>query len=181
MQTWTFGPGGIYTATWDGISKVTVTLTAGGAFVASFYAQSLNAAVASPEYQAILNPAPTSPLALSLVATTGVNGFALQNATPTILTWTAPNDGNMHRAIVIGAVNVTVAETGGQVNAVYTDVGGNAQNQVVGSAGLGTGVTTFNNAGRQLLLIKPGIALSVSQVSALTAGTAAVYAEIWAS
>lgn len=32
---WTFGPGGEYTATWDGAETVTVTLTSGGAFTGS--------------------------------------------------------------------------------------------------------------------------------------------------
>ena len=50
-----------------------------------------------------------------LVATTGVNGFMLQNATPNILSWTAPNDGNMHRLIVFATLHVTSSETGGKV------------------------------------------------------------------
>ena len=63
-------------------------------------------------YGRIISGALAAPL-MQLVATTGVNGFALQNGTPTILTWTPPNDGQVHRVLLIAQENVTVAETGG--------------------------------------------------------------------
>ena len=47
------------------------------------------------------------------VATTGPNGFALQNGTPTILEWTAPNDGKLHVVLTALLVVVTNPETGG--------------------------------------------------------------------
>ena len=42
-STWTFGPNGVYTASWDGSDTLTVTLTATGAFLESFSGQSLAA------------------------------------------------------------------------------------------------------------------------------------------
>ena len=45
MQSWTFGPAGAYTATWDGVSLLTVTLTTGGSFVEAFSAPSISSAV----------------------------------------------------------------------------------------------------------------------------------------
>lgn len=44
-STWTFGPGGVYTAVWDGVDTLTVTLTATGAFIESFSGQSLSSLV----------------------------------------------------------------------------------------------------------------------------------------
>jgi hypothetical protein len=118
---------------------------------------------------------------LELQASTGAAGFALQDATSTILSWTAPNDGNFHRAIVLGIGNVTVAATGGQVNLVGTDIAGNSINAVLLAAGLSTiGTNAFNNASnRMLVTVKPGTTLSITQESALTAGAVTVFAEIW--
>lgn len=180
MQTWTFGPAGIYTATWDGVSKVTVTLTAGGAFVASFFAQSLTAAVASPEYQAILSPAPSAVTGLQLMATTGLAGFALQNATPTIQSWTAPNDGNLHRAQIFAVQHVVSTETGGGVQVVYTLPDGTVaapHTALAGGAAAGDGILQNNLC----ILVQAGTTVTVKQASALTAGAAVVWAEIWAS
>jgi hypothetical protein len=182
MQTWTFGPAGIYTATWDGISKVTVTLTAGGAFVASFAAQSLTQAIASPEYQAILSPAPQAGPGFSLLATTGAAGFTLQNATPTILSWTAPNDGQLHRVTCFGMLHVTSAETGGQISIQYFGPfgGASAHTSQILAAGLGTDTAgqapSFFNVS-----VGGGTTVSILQSTALTAGAAVLWAEIWGS
>lgn len=180
MQTWTFGPAGIYTATWDGVSRVTVTLTAGGAFVASFFAQSLTAAIASPEYQAILSPAPSSIVTPPLVATTGPAGFALQNATPNILTWTAPNDGSLHRVTVILTQTVTSNETGGSIRISYNDPLGNA-GSITPFPGGSTAGTLPNSAGPAPLIVGANTQVVLKQFTALTAGAAVLWAELWAS
>jgi hypothetical protein len=118
MQTWTFGPAGIYTATWDGVSKVTVTLTAGGAFVASFFAQSLTAAVASPEYQAILNPAPSLP---ALDYYTNQQLAAGEGCTPRLTGGNAP-------VLASGVVQFTywTAAKTETCNTIITNTGGTA-------------------------------------------------------
>lgn len=111
------------------------------------------------------------------VADTGTGGFALQNATPTILTWTAPNDGNMHVVTVVAEEVVTTAETGGLVVVSFTDPAGTARTPTAFAAGAGIGATFFFNA----YLIQPNTAASLAQTSALTAGAAKVYAQIWAA
>jgi hypothetical protein len=119
----------------------------------------------------------TYPHSLRLVATAGPAGFALQNATPAILTWTAPNDGQVHRVLVFAEVNVSVAETGGLVQAHMTDAGGTAGTLQLDAGGHGTG---FFVSATRTLLVQPGSTLTISQDSALTVGAAAFFAELWA-
>lgn len=112
----------------------------------------------------------------ALVASTGVNGFALQNATPNILTWTAPNDGQMHRVFLNAFIVVGAAQTGGAVTMNTTVPGGVASNPVVFAGGLtGNQSQWFNR------LIAPGTTVTLVQSSAQTAGAATVYAELWAA
>jgi hypothetical protein len=143
------------------------------------------AALAPPgsagEVLGVSDGVPAYEAGMTLLASTGASGSALANGTGVILTWTAPNDGNLHRIILTGALNVTVNETGGQIGVHYTDVSGSAQDQVLLSGALTTGVTNFNNVGRQLLMIKPGVTVSINQDSALPAGAAVLFAEIWGS
>lgn len=118
---------------------------------------------------------PGGPLG-ELVGTTGAAGFALQDATPTIIgPVNVPNDGNLHRATVVWGLNVTSAETGGAVAMEYTGPGGNAVTPQLSAGGAGAGET-----GTQFdRVVKPGSTVSVVQTSALTAGAATGYAELW--
>jgi hypothetical protein len=178
--SWTFGPAGLYTAVFDGSSQVTVTQTAGSQFVASFAAATLTAALASPEYQAILTPPATGPAYLTMVATTGTAGVALQNATPTFLTWTAPNDGSMHRLVVFSEMNVASTETGGLVNVGFNDPAGGARTRQLYAAGLASGFQEPAGVTPMLNLVAPGSVCTLTQGSALTAGAATMWAEFWA-
>lgn len=117
-----------------------------------------------------------SPL-LQLQATTGISGVALANGTPTITSWTAPSDGNMHRFMAISSLHVTSAETGGLVNVTWTAPGGAAGSASLMNSNLGTGLW-YDSAP---LLLAPGATVSIVQASALTAGAATIWAEIWAS
>lgn len=126
-------------------------------------------------------PAPAPPAyPVELVATTGPSGVALQNGTPTFLTWTAPSDGQMHRVIVLAAIEVTALETGGAVGLGWTAPGGQtvAAAAQLFAAGLSAGPTqTF-----QLRAIESGSSVTVAQTTALTAGgPTTVWAEIWGS
>ena len=115
---------------------------------------------------------------LELVASTGDAGFALQNGTPTILTWTAPADGNLHRAWIVYNGHVTVAETGGAVNASWTlpdGTGTVSPTLASGTSGVGGGQASC------AAMIEPGSTITVKQTSALTVGAATAWAEIWAS
>lgn len=115
---------------------------------------------------------------LGLQATTGVDGFALQDATPTILSWTAPDDGNLHRVLFVTSLYVSSASTGGQVNC-YGGLpqGGNAYNEI--AAATHAAGAEFGNA--CWLIVGPGQPAVIYQASALTAGDAILYAEIWGS
>lgn len=113
---------------------------------------------------------------LTLVASTGIAGVALVNGTPTILSWTAPNDGQLHQVICFLDVNVSVAATGGAIQVNYTDPGGTAA--TLNPIGGGQGVGTHNGAAT--VLVGPGSTVTVSQ-GALTVGAAKLYAQIFAA
>jgi hypothetical protein len=115
---------------------------------------------------------------LVMVASTGVAGFALQNATPTILTWTAPNDGNLHRVFPFAAAHITVAETGGAVTLNYTLPDGFADGHTVIAANQAAGDTFL--AGALLVPVKAGSTVTIAQATALTVGACTVWAELWA-
>lgn len=105
----------------------------------------------------------------------GPAGAALQNATPTFLTWTAPNDGQLHQFTVTSFLNVTTAETGGLVQCAYTGPGNIAATFQVQPGAQGVGF----NASSNTRLCAPGTTVTVQQVNALTLGAAVVWAQIW--
>lgn len=178
MQTWTLGPGGAYTATWDG-TTLKVTVTAGGALVASVSGQQVaTLAQAQAAAAGVVAGFTGVPGPLSLQATTGSSGFALQNGTPTILSWTAPADGQPHRVVLVTENIVTVAETGGQCSVNFTPPSGAAQSAVVYGGALGVGYRGPNNTG---FTVAPGTTVTFTQSTALTAGAATVFAELWGS
>jgi hypothetical protein len=116
---------------------------------------------------------------LALQAATPVSGFALVNGTPNILTWAAPNDGKLHRVMIFATLQVTSAETGGVVEITYFNPGGNFDSDGVFSGNLGNGPYPLSNVFP--LTIQAGSAFSIKQSSALTAGAATLWAEIWGS
>ena len=125
----------------------------------------------------------TAGVGLTPQATTGNAGFALQNGTPNILTWTAPADGNMHRFTVFSLLHCTSAETGGLVQVGYFGpfAGASMHVATLFNAGLGTDTTGQAPANAFDALVGPGTAVTITQTSALTAGAATVWAEIWGS
>lgn len=124
------------------------------------------------------NPGFASPQPLQRQADTGAAGFALQNGTPTIISWTAPNDGADHRVLVFGEIHVSLAETGGQVSVSATSPGANAMTFTLDG---GAHAASDNPFTARLLVIGAGTTVSVAQSTALTAGAATVWAEIWGS
>jgi hypothetical protein len=92
-------------------------------------------------------------------------GIALVNGTPTLLTYIVPNDGNVHALVATQIKLVTVAETGGTINLNYVLQGGAKALQ-------------FDPGGRVpgqfqqvfAVMADPGTAVTIAQVSALTAG-----------
>jgi hypothetical protein len=119
--------------------------------------------------------------ALGLQATTGAAGFALVNGTPTIITWTAPSDGNLHRFMIFSSIYVPVTTTGGSILAQYTKPGaaGQVSHTLYPASVAAPGDILASN--KYLELIAPGTTVSILQTSAMTAGTATLWAEIWGS
>lgn len=122
-------------------------------------------------------PGSASPT-LALQAATPVAGVALINGTQNIITWTAPNDGLLHRVLVFINASVTVSETGGACGTSITSPDGTTH--VPGTLGGGSTAGSLPNV-TQSLFVKAGTTVTVQQTSALTAGTAVVWADIWAS
>lgn len=132
--------------------------------------------VVPPGYNDPHNWSPAS--ALQLVQSTGTAGFTLVNATPTILSWTAPNDGQSHRVLVWGQVNVTSAETGGKVQVQFNPPGVGAQLTNLDAGGHGTGLAANPPTA---VIVGPGTTVNVVQATALSVGAATLWAEIWAA
>lgn len=111
-------------------------------------------------------------------AATAAGGYALVNGTGTILSWTAPNDGLLHRAAVYGSLFATAAETGGNINLLYTDPGGNANSTAIWAGGL----NGANTGTAKLVSVKAGTTVTLQQTVALSAGgPSTLWAELWAS
>jgi len=115
---------------------------------------------------------PPLPQARILASTPGT-GYTLVNGTGAVISWTAPNDGNVHFVTTAIQVVVTSGETGGQfqvatgsVAAVTIDAGGH------GSAGSYTGSEGVSQA------VLPGQTVTVNQSTALTVGAAVAYIAI---
>jgi hypothetical protein len=116
---------------------------------------------------------------MGLLATLGAAGFALQNATPSILSWTAPNDGQPHRVMVVGNENVSSATTGGQVNMTFFRADGSGSNSVPifgGTVGAG-----YHAIGDNFAVVAPGQTVSIAQNTAMTGGAATIWLELWGS
>jgi hypothetical protein len=115
---------------------------------------------------------------MAKAADTGDAGYQLVNATGTILSWTAPADGQLHRITLTALLGVTSTETGGAIGLTFTDPGGTTHtNSTQFAGGAGAGVTTAL-ADR---LVAPGSTVSLNQFSALTGGAAVLWAQIWAA
>lgn len=119
---------------------------------------------------------------LTLLATTGAAGYALVNGTGNILTWTAPNDGALHRVFVFATKHVVTTETGGQVQTALTLPDGFAVSGVgIFTGGQGAGIQTPSTTGNSALFAEAGTTVTVKQTSALSAGASTLWAEIWGS
>ena len=106
-------------------------------------------------------------------AATAATGFALQNATPTILTFTTANDGALHAVTLYHNLVVTSNQTGGAIQITYT-LAGTLRTVTVSAGGLTTGIT--GNTSAFALVCDPNTAVTLSQSSAQTAGAATEYA-----
>lgn len=115
---------------------------------------------------------------LSLQAATPAAGFALTGGTPTLLTWTPPADGKQHRVKIFASMHVTVATTGGEVDVDFNLPDGTGTSEQIYTASQGTGAPWPNEVSR---VVQGGTPVTVVQSSALTAGAALVWVEVWGS
>lgn len=126
--------------------------------------------------------APAWVAGMTQLATAGAPGYALVNGTGNILTWTAPNDGNLHRVLVSAVKHVTSAETGGQIQVSLTLPDAFAGGLLtLFNGGQGSGLQTPNAAGLSVMFVEAGTTVTLKQSSALTAGATTLWAEIWGS
>lgn len=123
--------------------------------------------------------------ALRKVADTTAAGTALTNGTPTILTWTAPADGNLHTAVISFTLDVSSAMTGGELaSTVSAFAGARSYAGQASQPSLGTGLYPGNGTNSSIpttLTVPPGGTVALKQFTALTAGAATVYAQMWAA
>jgi len=120
---------------------------------------------------------PVNP-SFKLAGTTGLAGYTLINGTGNIpgLSWSAPPDGNMHFAMLVGEIVVTTAMTGGGTQASFTPPSGGAQTLQMSGGGLAVGARAFSNT---VLAVAPGTTVIIQQSAALTAGAAILFAGLW--
>lgn len=114
-----------------------------------------------------------------LLAATPAAGYALVNGTGPVLSWTAPGDGKLHRFVIFADLYVTSAQTGGEIEFTYTLPNGINVTVELFSPNQGAGNVLPDNA--SLFVMGAGGTVTISQTSALTAGAAAMWAEIWGS
>lgn len=118
---------------------------------------------------------------LSKKASTGIDGYQLINGTGVIISADIPDDGNLHTVLIPVLMNVTAAETGGIIAITFTDPAGNAGNIVTLISGnQATGIGGADHSQNASITVGPNSTVTVEQYSALTAGAATLYAEIWA-
>jgi hypothetical protein len=117
---------------------------------------------------------------LALQATTGPAGYTLVNGTGNILTWTPPNDGQLHRVVVISSLHVTTTEVGGAIRLTYTtpDGTGAGSLSIYGGNTVGPGIAIGANNSP---IVQANATVALTQTSALTSGAAVLWAELWGS
>lgn len=122
------------------------------------------------------------PVGFGIVGKTGAAGIALVNGTPTIMTWTAPNDGQMHAVMFIGAKVVASQETGGAVTLNFT-VDGNAETANVFGGGAAAQVQpmAINAATIGIRPVDPNTTVTLTQSSALTGGASTLFGNLYAA
>lgn len=109
-----------------------------------------------------------------LQAATAVAGYTLVNGTGNIVTWTPPSDSALHMFNVIAVLHVTSAETGGSIQITWSTPDGTSTTTSVFAGGQ-TGVQSFS----QQKLCQAGTAVTVAQNTALTAGAAVAWVQLW--
>lgn len=120
---------------------------------------------------------------MTLQATTGNTGYTLVNSTGTVITYTTPNDGNVHRVILYALIHVSSNETGGQITITYTgpQAGATVHTTTVFAAALSSDTAGQPAASPIQVIVGPNTAVSVLQATALSGGAAVAWCELWGS
>ena len=119
---------------------------------------------------------------LQLQASTGINGFELEDATPNIISWTTPNDGQLHRVTFFVEMDVSLALTGGAIYGLIYIPNGVVNQKTIIPANSIAGVVNPSGDGFPFQrLVAPNTLVAVQQGTAITAGAAQLWAEIWGS
>lgn len=111
----------------------------------------------------------------SIMSTTALAGYTLVNGTGNVVTsWAVPADGALHRVLMVASLDVSSAETGGQLQLAATMPDGTAFTfNFFGTQGGGGHGTT------QAIHVKAGTTVTVTQTTALTAGAATAWVDLW--
>ena len=111
---------------------------------------------------------------MSLVATTPAAGIALINGTQNILTYTTPNDGNLHTVILACMIHVTTAQTGGAIELLSTINGAAFTDSFFAGGGtVGLKNNHFN------VVCDPNTTVTIKQSTAQTAGVATAFIQLF--
>jgi hypothetical protein len=113
-------------------------------------------------------------------ASTGASGYAMADSTDTILSWTVPGtagDGDMHEALLFGALYASAATTGGNLTVSYVLPNGVAVTgkPFITGTGLAAGTLVSPPAGDLLLLVESGSTVSIQQSTDLTGGASVFF------
>lgn len=124
---------------------------------------------------------------MTSLATTTSSGVALStSATQTILAWTAPSDGLMHRVTVFAQMHVTSTLASGgapvEITLTFPDAGSASKGTIFGTSSTAVGFYYLtNNSTPSTFLIESGTTFSILQNSILSSGAGLVFAELWGS
>lgn len=118
---------------------------------------------------------------MGLLATTGTAGYTLLSSgsvPATILTWTTPNDGLMHRVLVYAMQHISSSETLGAIDVSFTAPDGTSDTTFLIQTGLSSG---YKNALSPFFVDGNGGTITVIQQSLLTGGAGVLWCEMWGS
>ena len=108
-----------------------------------------------------------------------LENYAQPDSSPTLLSWTAPNDGKNHGFYVTGTQHVASNLTGGAIAASFTDPqGGTGTIYLIGNSNT-AGTYAFADGAFGGAIIGPGTSVQLNQYEAVTAGSGTVSASIW--
>lgn len=115
---------------------------------------------------------------LFVLATLTTAGYTYINGTGNIISYTFPNDGLTHRVLPSGELVVATTQTGGQIQMTYTSPDGVVRTAQLDAGGHVNGTFTLNNTS---YTVAPNSTVTIKQNTALQAGAAVLYPELWGS